>query len=297
MADFDMEVPMRRADGEIRWMRLHSRPRRLPDGLVVWDGVQSDVTERRRAETALQERSAELLQAVADLEAANAEMERFTYTISHDLKSPLVTISTFLKYLEEDLRQGDAARVDKDLHFMRTAADKMGQLLHELLEMSRIGRMVNPPVEVGFQELVQEVLQTLAGAMAERGVAVQVHPENVRLFGDRPRLVQVWQNLVENGIKYLGNQPEPRLIIGQEQQGQDMVFSVCDNGMGIEPQYQDKIFGLFEKLEAGTGGSGIGLAIVKRIVELYQGRIWVESTGAGQGSCFYFTLPAAVQGL
>jgi PAS domain S-box-containing protein len=255
----------------------------------------ADITSIKKAEAALQERSAELQQAVTDLEAANAEMERFTYTISHDLKSPLVTISTFLKYLEEDLRQGDAVRIDKDLHFMRTAADKMGQLLHELLEMSRIGRMVNPTVEVGFQELAQEVLQAVAGAIAERGVAVDTGSEDVTLFGDRPRLLEVWQNLVENGIKYIGKQAEPRLTLGHEQQGDDTVFFVCDNGMGIEPKYQDKVFGLFEKLDARTRGSGIGLAIVKRIVELYQGRIWVESAGAGQGACFYFTLPAALR--
>ena len=151
-----------------------------PDGQLVGGvHVARDITERKRAEEALQERSAELSRAVADLEETNAEMERFTYMISHDLKSPLVTISTFLGYLEEDLRGGDTGRIDKDMQFMRTAADKMGQLLSELLEMSRIGRMVNPPVEVTFQELVQEVLQAVAGPIAARGVEVQVSERDV----------------------------------------------------------------------------------------------------------------------
>ncbi len=222
-------------------------------------------------------------------------MERFTYMISHDLKSPLVTISTFLSYLEEDLRNGDTARVDKDIHFMRTAADKMGQLLSELLEMSRIGRLTNPPVEFSFQELVREVLQAVAGAIAARGVAVETQPADIMLFGDRPRLVEIWQNLVENAIKYMGEQVAPRLTLGLEQQAGEVIFFVCDNGMGIDPHYQGKIFGLFEKLDAKSGGSGIGLAIVKRIVELYQGKIWVESPGLNQGACFRFTLPGAVR--
>jgi PAS domain S-box-containing protein len=267
-----------------------------PDGQLAGGvHVARDITESKRAQEALEDRSAELMQAVAALEATNAEMERFTYMISHDLKSPLVTISTFLSYLEEDLRNGDTARIDKDLHFMRTAAAKMGQLLSELLEMSRIGRLTNPPVEFSFQELVGEVLQAVAGAIAARGVAVETQPADIMLFGDRPRLVEIWQNLVENAIKYMGEQVEPRLTLGLEQQAGEVIFFVCDNGMGIDPHYQGKIFGLFEKLDAKSGGSGIGLAIVKRIVELYQGKIWVESPGLNQGACFRFTLPGAVR--
>ncbi len=115
------------------------------------------------------------------------------------------------------------------------------------------------------------------------------------LFGDRPRLVEIWQNLVENAVKYMGEQPAPRLTIGLERQGEETVFFVCDNGMGIDPRYHDKIFGIFEKLDPKSEGTGIGLAIVKRIVELYQGKIWVESAGLGQGACFRFTLPGAVK--
>ena len=219
-----------------------------PDGQLVGGvHVARDITESKRAEEALEDRSAELMQAVAALEAANVEMERFTYMISHDLKSPLVTISTFLNYLEEDLRNGDTARVDKDLHFMRTAADKMGQLLSELLEMSRIGRLTNPPVEFSFQELVREVLQAVAGAIAARGVAVETQPADIMLFGDRPRLVEIWQNLVENAIKYMGEQAAPRLTLGLEQQAGEVIFSVCDNGMGIDPQYQGQDLRLIRK--------------------------------------------------
>ena len=258
--------------------------------------VFEDITERRQMEERLRAQAIELSQAVSDLEETNAELERFMYMISHDLKSPLVTIATFLGYLEEDLEHRDASRIDKDIFYIRTAADKMGQLLSELLEMSRIGRLVNPSVEVGFQEVAQEAVQTVAGPIAARGVAVQVGEENVPLYGDRPRLVEIWQNLLENAVKYMGEQPAPRLTIGLERQGEETVFFVCDNGIGIDPQYHDKIFGIFEKLDPKSGGTGIGLAIVKRIVELYRGKIWVESAGLGQGACFRFTLPGAVKG-
>ena len=149
-----------------------------PDGQLIGGvHVARDITESKRAQEALEERSAELFRAVSELEETNAEMERFTYTISHDLKSPLVTISTFLGYLKEDLKRSDASRIDKDIYFIRTAADKMAQLLDELLEMSRIGRVINPPAEVTFGELVQEALQSVAGPISERGVEVQTSSE------------------------------------------------------------------------------------------------------------------------
>jgi signal transduction histidine kinase len=150
-------------------------------------------------------------------------------------------------------------------------------------------------VEFSFQNLVQEVLHAVAGPIAARGVEVQVSARDVTLFGDRPRLVEIWQNLVENAVKFMGEHAAPRLEIGLERQGLDTVFFVCDNGIGIDPHYQGKIFGIFEKLDARSEGTGIGLALIKRIVELYEGTIWVESAGEGQGACFRFTLPGAVK--
>jgi len=244
--------------------------------------VFNNITESKRAEAELYEK--------------NAEMERFTYMISHDLKSPLVTVKTFLAYLEQDISQSDAGRIDKDMLYMRTAADKMGQMLDELLEVSRIGRVVNPPISVTFRELVEEALSMVAGPVAERGVAVQVDDEAFTLSGDRPRLVEIWQNLLENAVKFMGDQPSPRVEIGVQLRGRETVFFVRDNGMGVDMRYSEKVFGLFEKLDPRSGGTGLGLALVKRIVELYQGTIWLESEGFGQGACFRFTLPAAMQG-
>jgi PAS domain S-box-containing protein len=156
----------------------------------------------------------ELKQKERELEDKNAELERFTYAISHDLKSPLVTIKTFLGYLKQDLSRADTERIDQDMAYMLSAADKMGRLLDELLEMSRIGRLSTPPEHVLFGELVGEALSAVAGPLALRGVEVRVGDEVIPLFGDRPRLVEIWQNLVEKAVKFMGDESNPCIEIG-----------------------------------------------------------------------------------
>jgi signal transduction histidine kinase len=236
----------------------------------------------------------ELKQKERELQEKNAELERFTYAISHDLKSPLVTVKTFLGYLEQDLARLDTERIAQDMLYMRTAADKMGRLLDELVEMSRLGRLANPPEHIMFADLVGEALNAVAGVLTQWGVEVRVGEEAIEFFGDRPRLVEIWQNLVENAVKFMGDQPSPCIEIGADRHGGAPVFFVRDNGIGIDPRHQAKVFGLFEKLDPRSEGTGLGLALVKQIVELYQGNIWLESEGHGRGACFKFTLPKAM---
>lgn len=245
-------------------------------GLV---GISRDITERKQREREIEEK--------------NAELERFIYTVSHDLKSPLVTISSFLGYLETDIKAADTNRIREDVGYIRNAAEKMGQLLSELLELSRVGRVTANPVQVSFQDIVQEALQLVAGHISDRGVRITVAEDSVKLYADRARLVEIWQNLLENAVKYMGDQPAPGIEIGVELTGKTPVFFVRDNGMGIDARSIDKIFGLFEKLDTQTEGSGLGLALVKRIVEMYGGTVWARSDGPGHGSCFRLTLPEA----
>lgn len=231
--------------------------------------------------------------AAEELLQKNVEIERFTYTVSHDLKSPLVTIKTFLGFLQQDLAEGNSETIAKDLGFINAAAEKMSTLLDELLAMSRVGRVVNAPRLITFEEVVDEVMMMVAGAIQDHGVSVEVATKALTLHGDPSRLVEIWQNLVDNAVKYMGDQQAPCIEIGVNQDAKDHVFYVRDNGMGIDPRHSHKIFGMFEKLDPHTEGAGLGLALVKRIVELHKGRIWVESDGCGQGSCFFFTLPDA----
>lgn len=228
---------------------------------------------------------------ISELEAKNTELTQFTYTVSHDLKSPLVTINGFLGYLEEDAASGNMERLKKDTLRIKEAVNKMHALLTELLELSRIGRMMNVPSNIPFDDLVKDAMDILFGQLEKHNVTVRSHPNLPIVHGDRQRLTEVLQNLIDNAAKYMGNQPDPLIEIGQqgEHDGKPILF-VSDNGMGIAHEYHERIFGLFNKLDAKSEGTGIGLALVKRIVEVHGGRIWVESE-LGKGSTFYFTLP------
>lgn len=265
----------------------------------LYGELQQELAERKRAEHQVRQFNAELEQRVrereqliSELEAKNAELERFTYTVSHDLKSPLVTIRGFLGFLKRDAESGNFDRFKADLSRITEATDKMQQLLSDLLDLSRVGRKMNPPEEVPFEEIVREALALTAGQLSERPVQVDVARDLPLVYGDRVRLIEVVQNLIDNACKFMGDQAEPRITIGlrgTDQAGKPILF-VRDNGIGIDPPYHDRVFGLFDKLDPKREGTGVGLALVKRIVELHGGRIWVESAGLGAGSTFCFTL-------
>jgi signal transduction histidine kinase len=211
--------------------------------------------------------------------------------VSHDLESPLITIAGFVGFLQEDALAGNLEQVRRDVSHINDAVSKMQRLLSELLELSRIGRMMNPSEEVSFSHIVHEAIELVRGRIEMRGVQVEIAPDLPTVYGDRARLVEVVQNLVDNACKFMGEQPHPRVEIGARQDEAGPVFYVRDNGIGIEPPFQDKVFGLFEKLDPTSDGTGIGLALVKRIVETHGGKIWVESPGQDGGTTFYFTLP------
>jgi PAS domain S-box-containing protein len=248
----------------------------------LFAALQKELEERKRVE---REREAMF----HDLEAKNAELERFTYTVSHDLKSPLVTIAGFLGFLENDIKKGDTERFQNNMHRIHEAAVRMHRLLDELLELSRVGRLANPSVEVSFGELAREALELAEGQLAARQVQVRIEADLPVVFVDRIRMIEVLQNLIVNAIKFMGTQSQPTIEIGMEVQNGKRIFFVRDNGIGIAPEYHERIFGLFNKLDQSSDGTGIGLALVRRIIEVHNGKIWVESE-PGKGATFFFTL-------
>jgi PAS domain S-box-containing protein len=232
---------------------------------------------------------------IEELEAKNAELERFTYTVSHDLKSPLVTITGFLGFLEKDAMAGETARVSHTIHRINNAAFRMQDLLNDLLELSRIGRLMNPPEEIPFREIVNEAVDRVHGHLDQINALIEIQSDLPDVHGDRVRLIEVVQNLLENAAKYSRIGVKPRIEIGaQVEGGPQVTFYVKDNGIGIAPEYHENIFGLFNKLDPRAEGTGIGLTLVKRIIEVHGGKIWVESE-AGNGATFYFTLPTTQQ--
>ncbi|MEW6218093.1 MAG: ATP-binding protein [Thermodesulfobacteriota bacterium] len=272
-----------------RWYALRDRAIHWVDGRLARITIATDITAGKQAQ-------AERERLIGELESKNAELERFTYTVSHDLKSPLITIAGFVGLLEKDALAGDVTRMRSDIAHIRTAAEQMKELLDDLLELSRIGRIVHPPQVVPVGELAQAAVGLVEGRVRERGVQVLIQPELPAVFVDKARLTEVFLNLVDNAVKFMGDQPEPRVEIGARQEGGEVLCWVRDNGSGIEPRYARKVFGLFERLDQRAEGTGIGLTLAKRIVEEHGGRIWVESEGDKKGSTFFFTVPVRKEG-
>lgn len=262
------------------------------EALRLYAGYAGLAIENARLNASLQNELAQRQTFIGELEAKNAELERFTYTVSHDLKSPLVTIVGFLGYLERDALGGNMERVRTGINRISGAAKKMEHLLSDLLELSRIGRIMNAPENMPFAEIVMEALDRVRGRIEAVGIEVLVQGELPIVYGDRVRLVEIVQNLLDNAAKFSSGREHPSIKIGSRgrDENQHHILFVCDNGIGIGPEFHERIFGLFNKLDPQMEGTGIGLTLVKRIVEVHGGRIWVEST-PDNGSTFYFTLP------
>ena len=242
-----------------------------------------DISQRKYVQT-------EREKLINELEEKNSELERFTYTVSHDLKSPLITIKGFLGFLEQDAASGNVVRLKADIQRIANATDKMQLLLNELLELTRIGRLASPYQIISFEELAHEAVELVHGQIQSKGIHVSIQENLPTVYGDRRRLTEVLQNLIDNAAKFIGDQPHPGIEIGfNGYEDNKPIFYVKDNGMGIDPIHHERIFGLFNKLDANSDGTGIGLALVKRIVEVHGGRIWLHSE-VGNGATFFFTL-------
>lgn len=275
---FDIPLRMRMKSGEWLWVSTRGKIiEQDSNGKAVRAaGTLTDITGRKRAEQEIQDK--------------NTELEGFAYTVSHDLKSPLITIQSYAGMIAKDMEAGRHERARQDIKRIEGAAGKMTDLLADLLELSRVGRMMNEPSIIDMNRLVADTLTQLAGPLKQSQVAVAVQPDLPAVTGDQKRIAEVVQNLVENAIKYRGDQATPRIEIGVRQGSKGTIFFVSDNGKGIDPAHHERIFGLFNKLDTDSEGTGVGLALVKRIIEMHGGKVWVESEGEGMGSRFCFTV-------
>jgi light-regulated signal transduction histidine kinase (bacteriophytochrome) len=223
----------------------------------LFGGYAGLAIENARLNTSLQNELQNKKMFIDELEAKNAELERFTYTVSHDLKSPLVTITGFLGYLEKDARSGDLDKVKASAERISSAAKKMEHLLSDLLELSRVGRLMNQPENIPFEIIVKEALEHVRGRIEASHLEVIVQENLPIIYGDKVRLVEVVQNLLDNAAKFSMGRANPRVEIGTTGTDENHmpILEVCDNGIGIDSQFHERIFGLFNKLNPHIEGN------------------------------------------
>ena len=226
---------------------------------------------------------------IAELEARNAEIERFAYTLSHDLRTPLFTIQGFLGLLKKDIATGDEAKIDSNMAQIRDAAVHMKKLFDELLDLWRVGRILHSCEQVPLEALAREAVALLDPKVVECGARIDISDGLPVVFGDRARLLEVFKLLLDNALRFAGSAP-PMIEIGGRSEDDLAVVEIRDNGRGIDSRYHQKVFGLFEQLDPAAGSTSIGLALVRRIVEMHGGRAWIESDGDGHGTTVCFTL-------
>jgi len=282
---FDFEMERASPDADSVWLSVSGEPvfdegRRFRG----YRGVGTDITERKRAQGVLRA-------AYDELARSNAELQQFAYVASHDLQEPLRMIGSYTQLLEK--RYG--AKLDQDarefMDFIVDGATRMKQLIEDLLAYSHVGTRGKELRPVQAQAVLDKVLINLRGAVEQSGATV-THDPLPEVNADDMQLAQLLQNLIGNAIKFRGKDEAPRIHVGVEDAGDEWRFTVADNGIGIEPQYFERIFMVFQRLHTRDEypGTGIGLAICKKVIDRHDGRIWVESA-YGKGSKFYFTLP------
>jgi len=276
------EVQIQIKSGEVRVVVANTNP-------MEWGGqryaltTMLDITDRKRAE-------AELQRALEELRRSNAELEQFAYVASHDLQEPLRAVAGMVQLLQQRYKGQLDERADEYIHHAVDAANRMQALINDLLAFSRVERRGRPLEVINTLDHVNAAIKNLEVAIHESGAAVTSGDLPV-ITADPTQMTQLFQNLIGNALKFHGEQP-PHIHISAQRVAEAWQFAVRDNGLGIEPQYFERIFQVFQRLHTRREypGTGIGLALCKKIVERHGGKIWVESA-LGEGSTFYFTIP------
>jgi PAS domain S-box-containing protein len=268
---------------------------RDPDGRIVGASkVARDITERKRAEATIQRFNAELEQRVAErteqLQAANRELEAFSYSVSHDLRAPLRAIDGFSQAVLEDFGARMPPEGLRYLQTIRAGAQRMGALIDDLLDFARLNRKTVHAQDVETHRIVAEALEDLGSPWPGRQVEIRIG-DLPGCHGDPAMLKQAWMNLLSNALKYTRKRERATIEIGCTKEGGQMIYFVRDNGTGFDMRYSGKLFGVFQRLHRPEEyeGTGVGLAIVQRIVHRHGGKVWAEAA-VDRGASFYFTL-------
>jgi PAS domain S-box-containing protein len=255
-------------------------------------GISEDITERKRAQEKLERQARELERQAQELARSNAELQQFAYVASHDLQEPLRKIASYTQLLERRYKGKLDQDADEFIHYIVDGANRMKDLIQDLLAFARVGSQGKPFVEFDLGQLVDRAIGNLEVAIREAGAKV-TRDALPRVSVDPTQLVQLVQNLLSNAIKFRGAEP-PSVHVSASERAGEWVVAVKDNGIGLDMQWAEKIFVIFQRLHARGDypGTGIGLAICKKIVERHGGKIWVESA-PGEGATFFFTLLSA----
>ena len=274
------EVQGLRRDGSVFPMDLSVAEMTL-GGKRMYTGLVRDITERKLAE----QKSEQLLQ---ELSSANEELTNFAYVVSHDLKAPLRGIGSLADWLATDYAALFNDEGKEHMRLLINRVHRMGALIDGILQYSRVGRVREAVATVDLNQVLAEVLDLLA---PPPGITITVAPDLPTVAGEPTRLQQLFHNLISNAIKYM-HRPDGQVTVSCQDDGSHWRFAVADNGPGIEPRHFERIFQLFQTLAPRdrVESTGVGLALVKKIVEMYRGRVWVESA-PGAGATFYFTWP------
>jgi PAS domain S-box-containing protein len=275
---------IRTAAGEDRILEYHNTLRTEGVASPVVRAIAHDITERKDVEKALRKKTEELAR-------SNEDLEQFAYVASHDLQEPLRTVTSYVQLLARRYQGKLDSDADEFIGFAADGAIRMWKLINDLLAYSRVGTQGKELSPIDSEAVLAQSIDDLKVAIEENGALV-THDPLPMVMADRPQLGQLFQNLIGNAIKFLGNEP-PHVHISASRSGNGWTFSVRDNGIGIAAEYSERIFIIFQRLHSREeyAGTGIGLAICKRIVERHGGRIWVKSD-VGKGATFYFILPA-----
>jgi PAS domain S-box-containing protein len=269
--------------GEVRWVRDYARPLESSNGSINAVGGVRDITARRQAEL-------DRARLISELEATNEELERMAASVSQELEGPLAAVAAGLQRLDSRLDDSDPG-LDADVQRARQAVLHLREMLDSLEELARIGHLPETLETVYLGELAAEAVDLCRSRILSRDVNVEIG-DLPRVFGDRIRLLQLLRILVQNAVMYTGDQSEPQLVIGTEARPGKHVIFVRDNGVGIDPADLERVFDVFRRLDQRGTGTGVGLAMARRIVEMHGGRIRAESEGHGSGSTFVMELPA-----